>query len=105
MLVVVYVLRRHGVKLPQEVVRSRPVPGWLSMRADTNQGLPTVTARLYRPENQLVDIVTPLINASVKSIERGGMMIVGDEEGHSGVADRQTWWCLPGPCDGMTMPS
>ena len=48
MWVVVYVLRRAGEKLPTDVMRSRPVTGWLHLGPDTRKVYPSIAARLFR---------------------------------------------------------
>lgn len=107
MLCVVYLLRRAGEKLPAEVVKNRPHPGWLHFGQDSRKVLPQITARLFKDRTLTGDLIEPLIHAHVKKIERGGMLIYGQEESaRSGAMPvPQIWWCVPGPLDDLTSPA
>lgn len=103
MLVVAYLLRRPGEKLPADEVRAHPVCGWLYLGQDTRKVYPSVAARLFRSDRDQVDLLEPLVYASVKKIERGGILLVGKEEVRSSLTQAQAWFCVPGPLDDLTM--
>jgi hypothetical protein len=103
-LCLVYVLRRHGEKLPPDIVRSHPNAGWLYLGEDTRKFYPQVACRLFRDSKSEVDVIEPLICATVKTIKNGGLLISGQQEVRSNVTHRQAWWCIPGPMDDTTVP-
>lgn len=105
MLCVVYVLRRTGGKLPVDVVRAHPHVGWLYLGRDTRKAFPQEACRLFRDGKTEVDVIEPLVHPSVKTIQRGGILIVGKQEVRSSVLDRQAWWVVPGPLDDLSAPS
>lgn len=94
----VYVLRQAGVKLPRDVVQSRPYPGWLFYGNDSRKFYPRTVARLFESPKTRVDVIAPLIHAHVKKIENGGVLIYGATEavGYRETDPPQVWWCMPG---------
>lgn len=99
---VVYVLRGDGAKLTREEVRARPAAGWLYFGQDTRKVYPSVSDRLFRSDRDQVDLLEPLLYASVKAIERGGILLVGKQEVRSSVTQPQAWFCLPGVLGDLT---
>lgn len=93
----VYVLRQAGMKLPRDVVPKLSVSGWLFMSQDSRKFFPQTTARLFRAPEILIDVIEPLVHAHVKKIERGGILIYGQQEQQSYQAPSvpQVWWCKP----------
>jgi len=93
----VYVLRQAGAKLPREVVPKLSVVGWLCLGQDSRKFYPQTTARLFRTAEILIDVIEPIVHAHVKKIERGGILIYGQEQ-QQGYQTRnvpQVWWCKP----------
>lgn len=107
MLVVAYVLRYHGEKLDGEIVRSRPVQGWLYLGPDMRKQYPADCARLFPSDGVESDLIEPMVHPSVRT-KRGGLLVRGLEEVRSSVTRRQAWFCVPGLLDdvtaGITMP-
>lgn len=103
---VVYLLRRAGQKLPSETVKSRPHVGWLFYGQDSRKYYPQLTARLFANSQLATDVIEPLVHANIKKVERGGILIYGQEEVHAYGAPHvpQIWWCMPGPLDDLTSP-
>lgn len=103
---VVYVLRRAGKKLPLDVVKSRPHQGWLVLGDDSRKFYPRPAARLFSTHATRIDVITPIVQAHVIKIERGGILIFGQEEADERQAPDppQAWWCMPGPLDDLTSP-
>lgn len=103
---VVYVLREAGKKLPRDVVQSRPYPGWLFFGDDSRKFYPRAVARLFDTERTRVDVIEPLIHASIKKIENGGILIYGASEavGYQQPDPPQVWWCMPAPPVEVTPP-
>jgi hypothetical protein len=99
----VYVLRQAGVKLPREVVSKLSVVGWLVMGQDSRKFYPQTTARVFRTAEILIDVIEPIVHAHVKKIERGGILIYGQEEQQAYQAPSvpQVWWCKPCEEDGV----
>jgi hypothetical protein len=93
----VYVMRQAGMKLPREVVPKLSVVGWLFMGQDPRRFYPQTTARLFRTAEILIDVIEPLVHAHVKKIDRGGVLIYGQEEqrGYQAPNVPQVWWCKP----------
>jgi len=90
-------MRQAGVKLPREVVPKLAVVGWLFMGQDLRKFYPQTTARLFRAAENPIDVIEPLVHAHVKKIERGGILIYGQEEqpGYQEPSTPQVWWCKP----------
>lgn len=107
MLCVVYVLRREGRKLPAEVVRNRPAVGWLQLDQHPQKAYPERVARLLKSEGSDVDLVQMMVHAHVRRINRGGLLIFGQEEQTRYREPHlpQVWWCMPGPLDDTTAAS
>ena len=105
-LCVVYVLRRNGHKLPIDVAKSRPTPGWLTLGPDPRVFYPRTVARLMASARGDTDLLEVLLHAHVRAIKGGGLLIHGQEAvpiyGAANVP--QAWWCLPGTMDDTTVP-
>ncbi|RYF54288.1 MAG: hypothetical protein EOO27_24070 [Comamonadaceae bacterium] len=102
---VVYVLRRSGAKLSKEAERSNFFVGWLYLGRDTRRVEDEKVARLFRGHKEgATDMIEPLQHAKVKSIDRGGILITGQEPTREpNVTMPQTWWCVPGLLDDTTL--
>lgn len=101
-----YVLRQAGEKLPLEVVKSRPYPGWLFYGNDSRKFYPRTVARLFETAKTKVDVIEPLIQAHIKKIENGGILIYGADEAteYQQPDPPQVWWCVPRPPLEVTSP-
>lgn len=97
-------LRRRGEKIAREDILAHPTPGWLYLGPDERKHFPMTVARLFKSATDRTDVMEPLTYASVKSIMKGGLLIIGSEEVRSSVTQRQTWFCIPGPMDDTTVP-
>ena len=95
----VYLLRENGEKLSKEAVRAQPHVGWLYLGKDTRKFYPQEAARLFRSARD--DVISVLVHPQVKTIQRGGMLIRGQEECVTPqmVNAAQAWWVVPRPSD------
>ncbi|MGJ7486917.1 hypothetical protein ACSFA2_16775 [Variovorax sp. LT2P21] len=101
-----YALRQAGMKLPREVVPKLSVVGWLFMGQDSRKFYTQTTARLFRTPEILIDVIEPLVHAHVKKIDRGGILIFGQEEQQAYQAPNvtQVWWCKPREMNDALLP-
>jgi hypothetical protein len=102
----VYLLRRAGQKLPSDIIKNRPHVGWLIFGQDSRRHYPQISARLFKNSRLESDAIEPLIHAHVKKVDRGGILIYGQEEvpAYGKPAVPQIWWCIPGAFDDTTAP-
>ncbi|WP_369658368.1 hypothetical protein [Variovorax sp. V15] len=90
----VYILYESGQPLPEEVVRARPVRGWLCY-GDAGRNYPHEEAHLYRSRSDAAEVAPFVDYARVKKIKRGGLRIEGLQQHGYNDHWKQVWWCLP----------
>lgn len=99
-------MRQAGARLPLEVVPKLGVVGWLFLGQDSRKFYPQTTARLFQTSETLIDVIEPMVHAHVKKIERGGILIYGQEAqpGYQAPNVPQAWWCKPCETDDGVLP-
>lgn len=93
MLCVVFQLRQNGEKLPGDVVRTRPVQGYLVM--EQRAGWSVHDAMLFKARDSTTELLQRLEYAQVVKV-RGGILMRGFEVKTFHENIPQAWWCVPG---------
>ncbi len=100
MFCVVYLLRRWGEKLPADESRRDPRAGWLYL-GQAEMAYPQTDAILFTDEKRAKELVR-MRHAQVKRIDRGGILIAGNDSPKDNHWQPQVWWCVPGALDDLT---
>jgi len=102
-LCVVYVLRHAGEKLPIDVVKGRPHPGWLHL-GNSQKFFPQEALNLFETAKLDKRVCESLIYPTLKKLQRGGMLWLGSQELRSSEYRPQAWWVVPGLLDDTASP-
>ena len=86
-------------------MKLRSTPGWLTLGPDPRVFFPRTVARLLSNATGGADVLEILLHAHVKFIKGGGLMVFGQESPpvHNAPLVPQTWWCVPGTMDDLTV--